>query len=89
MTHKDTITPTLAPMFKKILLAAIIIASAATIISISATPNHLSMEHMTDNELKDKIDSLARLEQPLTAAPFIAEAKRERPQHMTPNGCST
>ena len=63
-------------MFKKILLAAIIIASAATIISISATPNHLSMEHMTDNELKAKIDSLARLEQPLTAAPFIAEAKK-------------
>lgn len=64
-------------MIKKILLAAIIIiASAATIISISATPNHLSMEHMTDKELKAKIDSLARLEQPLTAAPFIAEAKK-------------
>lgn len=62
MTHKDTITPTLAPMIKKILLAAIIIiASAATIISISATPNHLSMEHMTDKELKAKIDSLPAL----------------------------
>lgn len=64
-------------MIKKILLAAlIIITSAATIISISATPNHLSMESLTDNELKAKIDSLARIEQPLTAAPFIAEAKK-------------
>ncbi len=64
-------------MIKKLLLAAIIvIASAATIISISAPPNHLSVEHMTDEELKAKIDSLAHLEQPLTAAPFIAEAKK-------------
>lgn len=65
-------------MLKKFLFAALfIIASAATVISVTATQIQDSMiSSMTDKDLKAKIDSLAELEQPLTAAPFIAEAKK-------------
>lgn len=62
-------------MLRKTLILAIIILSGL-IAAYGLTPSPKKAASMTDKELQDKIDSLARLEQPLTAAPYIAEAKK-------------
>lgn len=59
---------------KKIVSALLL--SIAAIAIVGAWAQSKSVTVMTDSELKAAIDSIAKLEQPLTAAPLIAEAKK-------------
>ena len=65
---------------RRFLILLLFIASLASAATWAGHNNIISMEHeersMTDEQLKAKIDSLSINEEPLTAAPFIAEAKR-------------
>ncbi len=65
---------------RRFLILLLFIAGLASAATWAGYNNIISMEHkerfMTDEQLKAKIDSLSINEEPLTAAPFIAEAKR-------------
>lgn len=71
-------------MFRRIGILAIVIL-LGLIAAQALTQSPQKTANMTDQELKEKIDSLAKLEQPLSAAKFIAEAKkRAKATHDTP-----